>query len=153
MKKISLALGAVLLSMSAMAEVSYQVVPMPQRIELDACGKWAPLVKGMTVAYPSGNLQMKRNAEFAQEFLGLIPQEQTKKLKAPFSISLGLESENPDAYRITIGKKGVQIQGASESGVFYGIQTLRKSVASEEGDTIRLPWGVVDGEPRFQYRG
>ena len=79
---------------------------------------------------------MKRNAQFAQEFLGLTPQAAAKKVKTPVNLTLGLQSENPDAYQITIDKKGITIQGASESGVFYGIQTLRKSVALEEGDTM-----------------
>ncbi len=153
MNKLSSFLIALLSCLCATAEVNYQVIPLPQSVLLDPSGKTAPLAKGMTVAYPSGNAQMKRNAEFAREYLGLNPRKQSKKQSAPFTLSLGLKSDNPDAYLITIGKKGVQIQGASESGVFYAIQTLRKSVMNEEGDTIRLPWGTIYGTPRFAYRG
>ncbi len=153
MKKLTLTLSAALLSLCSMAEVNYQVVPMPQGIQLDPSGKTAILVKGQSVSYPADNAQMKRNAEFAKEYLGLVPQVAAKKVKTPVNLTLGLQSENPDAYQITVGKKGITIQGASESGVFYGIQTLRKSVMNEEGDTIKLPWATVSGEPRFQYRG
>ena len=68
-------------------------------------------------------------------------------------ISLGLQNPNPDAYTITVNKKGISIQGASESGVFYAIQTLRKSIEGEKGDTIRLPYVTIQDEPRFAYRG
>ena len=148
-----LTLLALLIHVTAMAEVNYQVIPLPQSIELDKSGKQTLLIKGQSVSYPAGNALMKRNAEFAQEFLGLKPQAAAKKSTAPVALTLGLKSDNPDAYQITVGKKGIQIQGASESGVFYGIQTLRKSVFAEKGDTVALPWAVITAEPRFQYRG
>ena len=152
MKRTILFLAAAALSISASAEVNYQTIPCPQSIVFDGSGKSALLVKGQTVSYPAENAKMWRNALFAQEYLGLTPEVEKKK-PAPVSLTLGLESENPDAYCITVGKKGIQIQGASESGVFYGIQTLRKSIADEQGDTILLPWATIKAEPRFQYRG
>ncbi|MBQ1908925.1 MAG: family 20 glycosylhydrolase, partial [Bacteroidaceae bacterium] len=152
MKRTILFFAAAALSISASAEVNYQTIPCPQSIVFDGSGKSALLVKGQTVSYPAENAKMWRNALFAQEYLGLTPEVEKKK-PAPVSLTLGLESENPDAYCITVGKKGIQIQGASESGVFYGIQTLRKSIADEQGDTIRLPWATIKAEPRFQYRG
>ena len=121
MKKIIFALIATLMSFNSMAEVTYQVIPLPQSIKLDPSGKSAQLIKGQVVSYPSDNAMMKRNAQFAQEFLGLTPQAAAKKVKTPVNLTLGLQSENPDAYQITIDKKGITIQGASESGVFYGI--------------------------------
>ena len=144
---------AVLTCTMAMAEVNYQTVPLARSIEPDKSGKQTLLVRGQAVSYPEGNAKMKRNAEFAQEYLGLTPQPAQKRKTAPVRLSLGLESANPDAYRISVGKRGVEIQGASESGVFYGLQTLRKSVMNEPGDTIALPWATIQDEPRFQYRG
>lgn len=146
-------MSAALIGLASMAEVNYQVVPMPQSIQLDNSGKMFSLDKGLAIAYPGDNAQMKRNAEFAQEYFGLVPEVDAKKSKATIRLTLGLESENPDAYQITVGKKGLNIQGASESGVFYGLQTLRKSIMNEEGESVQLPWAVVAGAPRFQYRG
>lgn len=153
MKKLSIILAAVLFSTSAMAEVNYQTVPLPRQITLDASGKSAILAKGMSVSYTAGNQLMKRNAEFAQEFFGLVPQEAAKKVSTPVTLTLGLKNDNPDAYCITVDKKGITIQGASESGVYYGLQTLRKSVMNEDGDTYQLPFATISDEPRFQYRG
>ena len=160
MKRKFFSLMALAAALSVSGEVNYQVVPLPQRIELDKTAQTTLLIKGQAVSYPAENAQMRRNAEFAREFLGLVPApEQPSKKKSkkqqstPVALTLGLQSENPDAYQITVGKQGVTIQGASESGVFYGIQTLRKSIAAEPGDTIALPWAVVGAEPRFLYRG
>lgn len=136
--------------LSAAAEVNYQVVPLPQQIKIDESGKFLTLSKGMTVGYPVGNQKMKRNAEFASDYLGLSVTQDKKG--ADVNLILGLKSSNPDDYAISVGKKGITIQGASESGVFYGIQTLRKSIMNETGE-IQLPYAWVCGSPRFSYRG
>ena len=139
------------ISLSAAADVNYQVIPLPQQISIEEGGKCFTLAADMTVSYTAENPQMKRNAEFAAEYLGLIAKPADKK-QADVSLKLGLKSDNPDAYTITVGKKGITIQGASESGVFHGIQTLRKSIMNEEGE-VRLPFATVSGAPRFAYRG
>ncbi len=160
MKKLTLSLFAALIGVCAMAEVNYQVVPLPQNIQLDPQGRKVTLTKGQSVFYPSENAKMKRNAEFMQAYLGLKPEAAvvTKSKKkggnqVKIELTLGLKNENPDAYQITVGKTGINIQGASESGVFYGIQTLRKSIMNEYSSTVDLPWATVSGEPRFGYRG
>lgn len=146
-------MAAACMTLAAAAEVTYQTVPLPQQIAIDPSGKQALLIKGQAVTYPAGNDKMKSTAELAGKYLSLTPQEADKKAVSGVQLSLGLKSENPEAYLITVDKKGIRIQGASESGVFYGVQTLRKSVMEEKGDTIRLPYATVSGEPRFGYRG
>ena len=149
-KSFLLFLFSAAICLCACAEVNYQVVPLPQQISIDKSGKYMLLTKEMTVGYPANNAQMKRNAEFAAEYLGLSVTSDKKN--ADVSLMLGLKSMNPDAYAISVNKKGITIQGASESGVFYGIQTLRKSIMNETGE-IRLPYAWVCGSPRFSYRG
>lgn len=153
MKRNILLLLSAMYGISAMAQVSFQTIPIPQQIDVDPSGKEVLLIKGQQVTYPKGNEKMQRNAQLAAEYLSLKAQEAGKKSEGGILLSLGLKSTNPDAYKITVGKKGINIQGASESGVFYGLQTLRKSVSEVQGDTIRLPYATVSGEPRFQYRG
>ena len=46
------------------------------------------------------------------------------------------------------------LNGQTENGVFYGIQTLRKSIPSQTiASSILLPAGTIQDEPRFSYRG
>ena len=151
MKKLLSTIALAASSLLASAEVNYQVVPLPQHISIDAGGKFVTLSEGMTVAYPAGNARMQRNAEFASEYFGCQTKASDKK-HADINLTLGMKSDNPDAYTITVGKSGITIQGASESGVFYGIQTLRKSILNETGE-VRLPYATVSGSPRFSYRG
>ena len=45
------------------------------------------------------------------------------------------------------------MKGATEAGVFYGIQTLRKSLPVAVGANISLPAVDIKDAPRFAYRG
>ena len=55
---------------------------------------------------------------------------------------------------LTTTSEGIQINGQTENGVFYGCQTLRKSIPAEaQGADILLPAGSIKDEPRFTYRG
>ena len=45
------------------------------------------------------------------------------------------------------------ISGPTEAGVFYGIQTLRKSIPVVQGMDIALPAVEISDYPRFSYRG
>lgn len=57
-----------------------------------------------------------------------------------------------EGYVLTIGKKGIQIEASDSAGLFYGEQTLYKSLPVN-GDTIQLPFAKITDQPRFHYRG
>lgn len=42
-------------------------------------------------------------------------------------LQLGGNTENPEGYQLKVTSDQVVISGPTEAGVFYGIQTLRKS--------------------------
>ena len=132
MKTLLTGVFATLFAIGLHAEVTYTTVPLPASIQMDASGKSFPLVKGLAVSYPAESEPMHRNALFAQEYFGMTPQPWMKKVATPVTLALGLKAETPDAYEISIGKNGIRITGASASGVFYGLQTLRKSIAEEK---------------------
>ena len=72
------------------------------------------------------------------------------------AITFGLNPtiENKEGYILKITSNGVTIDGKTEQGVFYGIQTLRKSIpAVSKAKTVQLPAGCIKDEPRFAYRG
>lgn len=54
-----------------------------------------------------------------------------------------------DAYTLKIGRKGVTITAGSQSGAFWGMQTLRQMTESLEA----LPTGVINDCPRYSWRG
>lgn len=142
-------------------EANYQVIPLPQEVNLTQETPFK-LSGSVLIAYPENNALLKRNAEFLSEYIlqstGYAPK--TKALaegeQVKNAISLGLDPgiANKEGYTLATTSEGIQINGQTENGVFYGIQTLRKSIPAEaEGADILLPAGTIKDEPRFPYRG
>lgn len=157
----TLALAGTMLSCGpgAVQKADYQIIPLPQQITA-ATGTDFRLDKGVKILYPEGNEKMQKNAAFLAEY---IQQMTGLKLSAAAGgetqgnivLAQGLASENPEAYQLKVTADGVTITGASEAGVFYGIQTLRKSlpITVKTGDGVSLPEVEVNDYPRFKYRG
>lgn len=170
MKKLNRALfaGALALlctSCHEVTEANYQVIPLPQETNLT---KETPfeLNGSTTIVYPESNAQLKRNAEFLAEYLTQsaigIGNPSTQAIAEGAeaknnTIVLGLDPtiENKEGYVLTVTPQNVFIKGKTESGVFYGIQTLRKSIPPTKTgfEKIVLPAGTIKDAPRFPYRG
>ena len=65
---------------------------------------------------------------------------------------------NPDlgneGYHLKVEKRQITIEANQPAGIFYGVQTLRKSLPAEaEGMTVALPAVSINDYPRFSYRG
>jgi hexosaminidase len=66
-----------------------------------------------------------------------------------------------DAYRLKVDAGGIEITGASPSGVFYGTRTLRQLLPPDllrqapvgDVDAVTVPGTVVVDMPRFSWRG
>ena len=141
---------------------NYQVIPLPQEVALSQESPFN-LNDGTIIAYPENNELLKRNAEFLAEYISQSTDRtlQTEAL-APGSeapkgaITLGLDPAigNREGYVLTVKADRVTLNGQTENGVFYGIQTLRKSIPAEtKATSILLPAGSIQDEPRFSYRG
>lgn len=142
-------------------QASYSVVPLPQEVNLTQDSPFK-LTRSTIIAYPENNPLLKRNAEFLAEYIAQSTGYtlQTKAIKegesATGCITLGLNSEitNPEGYKLSTSAEGIRIEGQTENGVFYGIQTLRKSIpAVAQRATLLLPAGEINDAPRFAYRG
>ncbi len=148
--------GFMLFSCTAeVKEANYQVIPMP--LEVTVAEQAAPflLTNGTNVMYPEGNVKMQKNAEFLASYV----KDLTGKVLnvAPGTEGKGIvlqvaEMANPEGYNLKVNADQVLISG-SEAGVFYGIQTLRKSIPAAMGADISLPAVEIKDEPRFAYRG
>lgn len=140
-------------------KVDYQIVPLPKEIKEGTTGNTPfVLMQSTRIVYPKHNKQMQRNAEFLSEYVkdvtGYSLKIGTRKIKSSaISLTLGLQSSNPEAYSIDISEAGIQIQGASEAGVFYGIQALRKSMPIGKYAQIEFPSVEINDYPEFGYRG
>lgn len=101
---------------------------------------------------------MQRNAKFLADYLktatgkDFVIEAGTEGENA-IVLALGTESENPESYQLKVTGDGITITAPTEAGVFYGIQSLRKSLPVAIGAEIALPAVEIKDAPRFAYRG
>lgn len=149
--------GFILSCSSGLKEANYQVVPLPQEIT-NIQGTAFTLNDGVKIMYPGGNEKMQKNADllaaYLKEMTGKTLQvEAGTDAKNAIVLSLGLNSDNKEAYLLKVDANSVSVSGASEAGVFYGIQTLRKSLPVVNNNDVSLPAVEINDYPRFAYRG
>lgn len=163
MKKwfISMGMGCLLALAAACSSVQqsadYRVVPLPNEIT-PMEGKAFTLDNQVKILYPEGDADMQRNAGFLAGYV-LESTGKTLAVEAGATgshaivLRLGLQTENPEAYLLEVNEDQVTITGSSAAGVFYGIQTLRKSLPVAKDAQVVLPPVRVNDAPRFAYRG
>lgn len=156
------------------ARAQYDVLPLPQSIEIQK-GEPFTLWGGLVQIVAPENLQGE--AEFLQAYLKDITSEtlpiaqKREKGMSYIELSVSPKVTAPEGYVLTINKKGITIAGGSAAGVFYGVQTLRKTVvnarqlqhvteltnqpsASSATPPFTLLYPVVITDaPRFSWRG
>ena len=156
-------LTAMMLASAAIAQgnrADYRVVPLPDRIDGIKSADFK-LTNRCLIDYPIGNRDMERNAamlsQYVEELTGI--HISTRPVNPPMNnygcISLMLDPKmgSDESYRINVTAKSVEIAGKTPAGVFYGIQTLRKSIPVGKTDQMLLPAAQVASSPRFGYRG
>lgn len=139
-------------------QANYQIVPLPNQITITPQASAFNLNNDVKILYPEGNAKMQKNAAFLAQYIkgvtGNEPQIETgSEGDNAIVLSVGMASDNPEAYELTVTAENVSIEGASEAGVFYGIQTLRKSLPLNAGSEVLLPAVKIEDSPQFSYRG
>jgi hexosaminidase len=139
------------------SEANYEVIPLPNQIS-SKDGDEFILTRQTKIVYPEGNDLLHKNAEFLSEYLsiatGLKPELSNDiQIKNAIILNTGLENENSEAYTIDVNSEAININGASEAGVFYGIQTIRKATPIEKVRSVNYSSVSISDEPRFGYRG
>ena len=160
MKRLLLATALCLSMLSAYAaDANYNVVPLPKSVVM-AKGLPFNLTNATTIVYEGTNPEMKRNARFLSEYIqqasGIKTAVLDKRDKKAAAIVLTIDPKvaGAEAYRLSVNNKQVTIAASTPAGVFYGIQTLRKSLPVQtNGADVTLPAVTVADEPRFGYRG
>lgn len=146
----------------AAPEANYShVVPAPDKIIYNAKGGNFVLSSATVVSFTAGNADMARNASFLAQYvcdmtkLHLTARAVQGRPKGGISLVVNSKLRmGPEAYEIIVGKKGVTITGATPAGVFYGVQTLRKSLPIlEKAESVVMPAVRINATPRFSYRG
>ena len=128
------------------------VIPMPRSVEYHS---------GNFTISPETKFYTNLSAESRQALTDYL--EGTSLGSVPFAESAtgnnGIELNLCDssivtgneAYRIEIVKKGVRLSANTETGIFYGLQTLLQLLNNSDNKT--LPALTINDSPRFPYRG
>ncbi|MDH6308901.1 hexosaminidase [Dysgonomonas sp. PFB1-18] len=141
-------------------EANYNIIPLPQTIEMVE-GEPFILDSLVTVTYDTGN---KGIANVAGFLTGYIEQAvghrlshtsvQENSLKKTICLKINDDIQHPEGYRLEVDSINITIEGADEAGLFYGVQTLRKSIPVVNKTAIVVFSAVkIEDYPRFAYRG
>ena len=139
-------------------EAGYQIVPLPQEISQNGNGNFI-LDKQTVIVYDENNDTLRQTASFLSEYIkqntGIhIRITDQPKEKNIILLNTQYTHHNPEAYNLIIDQDKILISGASLPAVFYGIQTLRKSIPIQNNTTtIIFPAVHIKDYPRFSYRG
>ena len=136
---------------------NYQVIPLPQEINPNNQTSFT-LTASAAISYPKGNTRLENVANL---LAGYIESSTGNKLKvgageSASGINLVIDKAiaNKEGYVLTISSEGIRIAGATEAGVFYGVQTLRKSIPASKGKkNVEFAGVTITDAPRFDYRG
>ena len=138
----------------------YQVVPLPKEINQNG-EKPFILDKNTVILYSRSNEELANEASFLSEYFNDVLGWKLKTLCADDDIENAIKleinpsiSENSEFYQIIVNQKVIRIVSSTTAGVFYGIQTLRKSLpVGSKVSKIEFPAAVINDWPRFAYRG
>ena len=139
----------------------YDVVPLPLSIQMQ---KGEPFLLSNDQVQILAPETLKDEAAFLQAYLKDVTGQtfslasKREKKKSYIELAISPNVAESEGYVLTINKKGVTIVGGSAAGVFYGIQTLRKSLASIDktaatSSIFHLPSSTITDAPRFSWRG
>ena len=136
------------------------VIPQPQEVSQDI--QTAPFVINpqTCVTYPEGNEMLKRTAEFLASYMkeatGVTVRTSTRaERKNAIILDIDSTISHKEGYQLKVTPETIYLNGGSEAGVFYGVQTLYKALPFTKGRQVSaaIPAGTVNDYPRFGYRG
>ncbi len=148
--------------LSAQQKACYDIIPQPLNVE-EKTGE-AFVINAQTSVYCDRE-GLSREADFLVEYIkhktGIQLVKSARKEKSN-QIQLSVKNEknanmiwpqqSGEDYKLTVDKNIICIEGNGSAGVFYGIQSLRKSLPVAKG-TVELSPVVITDSPRFVYRG
>ncbi|CAZ97490.1 beta-N-acetylhexosaminidase [Zobellia galactanivorans] len=142
-------------SMQAREEVT--IIPQPTSV---AYGEGSFQLKGKISIISAENLENEASylAKVLQTGFGQSPRIKSKGKGIGLFLEESLLSElGEEGYILSVGKKGITIKAATNTGVFYGIQSLRQMLPPDFGyaapvEGVTLPILEISDTPRFPWR-
>lgn len=126
----------------------FNIIPQPNTILINRDKKGFTLHAGTTIS----------PYEFSEDLIHFARKVLNKKVRVhedtgeEKSIILKIDDtiENDEGYTLKCENRRVYINAKTESGLFYGIQTLKQLLLQSDG---KIPYIEITDAPRFAYRG
>lgn len=152
------AMAFLLPSTAAGQTADFNIIPRPQQVNVSNDAPFTLSAKTV-ISLGTNSQDMKRNANMLASYIeqatGIRPAVGKSKNGAAIVLTIDKTIANAEGYKLDADAKQIRIAGASAAGVFYGIQTLRKSLPLVNGKAskVSIPAVHIADAPRFAYRG
>lgn len=152
------AMAFLLPSTAAGQTADFNIIPRPQQVNVSNDAPFTLSAKTV-ISLGTNSQDMKRNANMLASYIeqatGIRPAIGKSKNNATIVLTIDKTIANAEGYKLDADAKQIRIAGASAAGVFYGIQTLRKSLPLVNGKAskVSVPAVHIADAPRFAYRG
>lgn len=152
------AMAFLLPSTAAGQTADFNIIPRPQQVNVSNDAPFTLSAKSV-ISLGTNSQNMKRNANMLASYIeqatGIRPAVGKSKNGTAIVLTIDKTIANAEGYKLDADAKQIRIAGASAAGVFYGIQTLRKSLPLVNGKAskVSIPAVHIVDAPRFAYRG
>lgn len=152
------AMAFLLPSTAAGQTADFNIIPRPQQVKVSNDAPFTLSAKTV-ISLGTNSQNMKRNANMLASYIeqatGIRPAVGKSKNGTAIVLTIDKTIANAEGYKLDADAKQIRIAGASAAGVFYGIQTLRKSLPLVNGKAskVSIPAVHIADAPRFAYRG
>jgi hexosaminidase len=152
------AMAFLLPSTAAGQTADFNIIPRPQQVNVSNDAPFTLSAKTV-ISLGTNSQNMKRNANMLASYIeqatGIRPAVGKSKNGTAIVLTIDKTIANAEGYKLDANAKQIRIAGASAAGVFYGIQTLRKSLPLVNGKAskVSIPAVHIADAPRFAYRG
>lgn len=152
------AMAFLLPSTAAGQTADFNIIPRPQQVNVSNDAPFTLSTKTV-ISLGTNSQDMMRNANMLASYIeqatGIRPTVGKSKNGTAIVLTIDKTIANAEGYKLDADAKQIRIAGASAAGVFYGIQTLRKSLPLVNGKAskVSIPAVHITDAPRFAYRG
>ena len=127
------------------------IVPKPEKLVMT--GGTFKLTPKTTVRAASPDVKC---AELLTQFILQDTGTALKQGSSPKGITLKIDKNasnlGEEGYKLVVSKNGVAITGATDAGVFYGVETFRQLIPAGAKLPVDIPCLEIEDKPVFHYR-
>ncbi|MBS1706573.1 MAG: beta-N-acetylhexosaminidase [Armatimonadetes bacterium] len=137
------AIGAI-----SMSEPDIAIVPKP--VSLKRMAGSFHLTRSTKFNIPGGHDAL---VQASRALLDSTTSDSAEKASGEIYLNLDAKSPlGPEGYQLLVGPKKIEINAASDAGLFYALQSLRM-MAGPKSPIQEIPGVAIEDKPRFPWRG